>query len=209
MSHSAAWFQTIFNRQLPQLALAAAFAMLLSLPALNAQGQQPDNGTKDPNLDVHSSVGDLHMGKDADARSAGLPLYPGAHLRPDEPDSDALNFGVLTESFGVKLVIAKYGSDDAPVKVVDFYREKLKKYGKVLECHTSEHSGSAHADVDDQKQQPSKALKCEGDNTGPVTELKVGTEDNEHVVAIEPSHTGKGTIFALVYMHSRGKQGDI
>jgi hypothetical protein len=209
MSHSTAWFQTIFNRQLPQLALAAAFAMLLSLPALNAQGQQPDNGTKDPNLDVHSSVGDLHMGKDADARSAGLPLYPGAHLRPDEPDSDALNFGVLTESFGVKLVIAKYGSDDAPNKIVDFYREKLKKYGKVLECHTSEHSGSAHADVDDQKQQPSKALKCEGDNTGPVTELKVGTEDNEHVVAIEPSHTGKGTIFALVYMHSRGKQGDI
>jgi hypothetical protein len=209
MSHSAAWFQTIFNRQFPQLALAAAFAMLLSLPALNAQGQQPDKGTKDPNLDVHSSVGDLHMGKDADARSAGLPLYPGAHLRPDEPDSDALNFGVLTESFGVKLVIAKYGSDDAPNKVVDFYREKLKKYGKVLECHTSEHSGSAHADVDDQKQQPSKELKCEGDNTGPVTELKVGTEDNEHVVAIEPSHTGKGTIFALVYMHSRGKQGDI
>jgi len=209
MSHSAAWFQTIFNRQLPQLALAAAFAMLLSLAVLNAQGQQPDNGTKDPNLDVHSSVGDLHMGKDADARSAGLPLYPGAHLRPDEPDSDALNFGVLTESFGVKLVIAKYGSDDAPNKIVDFYREKLKKYGKVLECHTSEHSGSAHADVDDQKQQPSKELKCEGDNTGPVTELKVGTEDNEHVVAIEPSHTGKGTIFALVYMHSRGKQGDI
>jgi hypothetical protein len=209
MSHSTAWFQTIFNRQLPPLALAAAFAMLLSLPALNAQGQQPDNGKKDPNLDVHSSVGDLHMGKDADARSAGLPLYPGAHLRPDEPDSDALNFGVLTESFGVKLVIAKYGSDDAPNKVVDFYREKLKKYGKVLECHTSEHSGSAHADVDDQKQQPSKELKCEGDNTGPVTELQVGTEDNEHVVAIEPSHTGKGTIFALVYMHSRGKLGDI
>ena len=56
---------------------------------------------------------------------------------------------------------------------------------------------------------PPKQLKCEGDNTGPVTELKVGTEDNEHVVAIEPSHTGKGTIFALVYMHSRGKQGDI
>jgi hypothetical protein len=209
MSHSTAWFQTIFNRQLPQLALAAAFAMLLSLPALNAQGQQPDNGKKDPNLDVHSSVGDLHMGKDADARSAGLPLYPGAHLRPDEPDSDALNFGVLTESFGVKLVIAKYGSDDAPNKVVDFYREKLKRYGKVLECHSSERSGNAHLDVHDQKQQPSKQLKCEGDNTGPVTELKVGTEDNEHVVAIEPSHTGKGTIFALVYMHSRGKQGDI
>jgi hypothetical protein len=209
MSRSAGQHQGIFHRQLPQLALTVAFAMLLNLPALNADGQQPDNGKKDPNLDVHSSAGDLHMGKDADAHSAGLPLYPGAHLRPDEPNSDSLNVGILTEAFGVKLVIAKYGSDDAPNKIVDFYREKLKKYGKVLECHTSEHSGSAHADVDDQKEQPSKELKCEGDNTGPVTELKVGTEDNEHVVAIEPSHTGNGTIFALVFLHTRGKQGDI
>ena len=59
------------------------------------------------------------------------------------------------------------------------------------------------------KSTPSKELKCEGDNTGPVTELKVGTEDNEHVVAIEPNHTGKGTNFALVYVHTHGKQGDI
>jgi hypothetical protein len=209
MSNSAARLKTMFPRPVSRLALAAAFAMLLILPALNAQEQQPDNGKKDQNLDVRSSVGDLHMGKDADAHSAGLPLYPGAHPRPDEPDSDALNFGVVTEAFGVKLVIAKYGSEDAPNKVVDFYREKLKKYGKVLECHTSEHGGEVHADVDDQKEQSSKALKCEGDNTGPVTELKVGTEDNQHLVAIEPGRAGNGSIFALVFLYSRGKQGDI
>jgi len=39
--------------------------------------------------------------------------------------------------------------------------------------------------------------------------LKVGTEDNEHVVAIKPNRAGKGTIFALVYLYTRGKQGDI
>ena len=209
MSRFAAAFQKTCKRQFPRLVLIIAFATLLSPAALIAQAQQPDNGTKDPNLDVHSSMGDLHMGKDADARSAGLPLYPGAHPRPDEPDSDSMNFGLLTEAFGLKLVIAKYGSDDAPGKVVDFYREKLKKYGKVLECHSTEHGGSAHVDVDDQKEQPSKELKCEGDNTGPVTELKVGTEDNEHVVEIKPNRAGKGTIFALVYLYTRGKQGDI
>lgn len=209
MSRFAAGFQEICKRQLLRLVLMIAFATLLSLPALIAQAQQPDNGTKDPNLDVHSSLGDVHMGKDADARSAGLPLYPGAHPRPDEPDSDSINFGLLTETFGMKLVIAKYGSEDSPGKIVDFYREKLKKYGKVLECHSTEHGAGAHVDVDDQKEQPSKELKCEGDNTGPVTELKVGTEDNEHVVAIKPNRTGKGTIFALVYLYTRGKQGDI
>jgi len=176
---------------------------------ITAAAQQTDDGNQDKNLDVRSSVGDLHMGKDADARSAGLPLYPGARRGHDEPDSNALNFGILTEAFGVKLVIAKYDSDDAPGKVVDFYREKLKKYGKVLECHTSEHGGNVHADVDDQKEQRSKELKCERDNTGPVTELKVGTEDNQHVVAVEPSRSGKGTSFALLFMYTRGKQGDI
>ena len=30
-----------------------------------------------------------------------------------------------------------------------------------------------------------KELKCD-ENSGPVTELKVGTEDNQHIVAIEP-----------------------
>jgi hypothetical protein len=42
-----------------------------------------------------------------------------------------------------------------------------------------------------------------------VTELKVGTEDNQHVVALEPNDGHSGTTFALVYVHTRGKQGDI
>jgi hypothetical protein len=203
MSRSA---RATFCRLVPQLASTAVFAILLSM---SAGAQQTDSANQDKNLDVRSSVGDLHMGKDADAHSAGLPLYPGARRGHDEPNSDALNFGILTEAFGMKLVIAKYDSDDAPNKVVDFYREKLKKYGKVLECHTNEHGGKVQADVDDQKEQRSKELKCEGDNTGPVTELKVGTEDNQHVVAVEPSRSGKGASFALVFMYTRGKQGDI
>jgi hypothetical protein len=42
-----------------------------------------------------------------------------------------------------------------------------------------------------------------------VTELKVGTEDNQHVVAIEPSDNGRGAAFSVVYVYGRGKQGDI
>ena len=104
-------------------------------------------------------------------------------------------------------MIAKYESDDAPAKVLSFYRDRLKKYGKVLECHTSEHGGDAHAEANEG--QHSKELKCEGDNSGPTTELKVGTEENQHVVAVEPNDKGSGSIFSLVYLHTRGKQGDI
>jgi hypothetical protein len=181
------------------------FALAISTCTFPAAAQQPDS--HDKSFDVHSSVGDLHVGADADARKAGLPLYPGARLRHDEKDSDPINLGAFTEAFGLKLVIAKYDSEDAPGKVADYYRDKLKKYGRVIECHTREQGGDAHAVWDND--QHSKELKCEGDNTGPVTELKVGTEDNQHIVAVEPAEGHSGTTFALVYLRARGKHGDI
>ncbi len=190
--------------------LVATFGIAMSIPSLAAQSQKPD-GDQDKHLDIRSSAGDLHLGNDAYARKTGLPLYPGARLRRDKEDSDTVNLGLLTDAFGFKLVVAKYESDDVPGKVVDYYRERLKKqYGKVLECHTREHGGDVHADIhDDKDSKESKELKCEGDDTGPVTELKVGTEDHQHVVAIEPNEGHSGSIFALVYVYARGKQGDI
>lgn len=185
---------------------AVAFGVAMAIPSFAAQPQNQDS-SEDKHLDIQSSVGDLHMGNDADARRAGLPLYPGARLRHDQDNGDALNLGRLTDAFGMKLVVAKYDSEDAPGKVIDFYRQHLKKYGKVLECHTRKHDGDADVDVNDDEH--SKELKCEGDNAGPVTELKVGTADNQHVVAIEPHDGRGGSTFALVYIHTRGKQGDI
>jgi len=166
------------------------------------------------NFDVRSSVGDLHVGSDADARKTGLPLYPGARIRTDDKDKSPANLSLLTESFGIKLVIAQYASNDNPAKVIDFYRDKLKKYGKVLECHSQKHGGDISVEEDDKNSKDnkdskdSKELKCD-ENSGPVTELKVGTEDNQHLVAVEPGDGSKGSNFALVYLYTRGKRGDI
>ena len=197
-------FRPNIVRSIFRASVAAAFSIAIAIPSA-AQAQKSDSG-KDDHFDVSSSVGDLHLGKDADARKTGLPLYPGARPK-QEKDNDPVNFGILTESFGFKIVVAKYESDDAASKVIDFYRDRLKKYGKVLECRTSEHGGDVHADINDDKH--SKDLKCDGDNTGPVTELKVGREDNQRVVAIEPRESRNGSTFALVYVYTRGKQGDI
>ena len=158
--------------------LAMVLSTLLAWPATAQDSEKSDN------LDVKSPVGDLHVGKDADAKKAGLPLYPRARPQRDQ-DNDPLNLGLFTESFGLKLIVAKYESDDPAEKVLAFYRDKMKKYGKVLECHTR------------------------GDNSGPVQELKVGTEGNARIVSIETRDSGKGTGFAIIYLHSRGKSGDI
>jgi len=187
------------------LTMALAFTLGLTLPLM---AQDSDNRNK--NFDIQSAVGDLHVGSDADARKAGLPLYPGARLKTEGRDQDKnqANLSILTDAFGMKLVVAKYESDDAPAKIVDFYRDKLKKYGKVLECHSKKHGGDVEAREDSKDSNESKELKCD-ENSGPVTELKVGTEDNQHVVAVEPNDAGKGSTFALVYLHTHGKRGDI
>ena len=185
-----------------RLMFAIALSVVFALPGL---AQQSDS--QDKPFDVRSSVGDMHVGKDAGAEKQGLPLYPGARPKQDK-NNDPVNFGILTEAFGMKLMVAKYESDDAPAKVIDFYRGKLKKFGKVLECHSQKHGGNVEVHDDDKDSKGSKELKCEEDS-GPVVELKVGTEDNQHVVAIEPRDSSKGSTFALVYVHTRGKRGEI
>jgi hypothetical protein len=199
--------RSIISRRLALCSLTVLTFIAVTTSRAGAQ-QKDQDSSQDKHFDVQSSVGDLHLGTDADAKKAGLPLYPGARRRHDDENSSAANLSLFTDAFGVKLVVAKYDSDDAPAKVIDFYRDQLKKYGKVLECHTHEHAG-ANADFNDDDDEKSKALKCEGDNKGPVTELKVGTQNNQHVVAIEPVQGHSGSTFALVYVHTRGKQGDI
>jgi hypothetical protein len=197
----------MFRSGVLHLIVAAAFCVGAGSADLAAQQQKSPDESNDQsdNFDVRSIVGDLYVGKDADAEKAGLPLYPGARPK-QEKDNDPLNFGILTESFGLKLVVAKYESDDTPDKILAFYRGKLKKYGKVLECHNlNDNSGS---ETDAHAAHP-KVLKCEGDNSGPVRELKVGTEDNARIVAVEPGDGGKGSTFTIVYLYKRGKQADI
>jgi hypothetical protein len=193
----------------PQLAWAAIITMIVSL-SLTARAQQTNSGAQgqDKDFDIRSSIGDMHVGSDADARAIGLPLYPGARLKQDKSKNSA-NLAVLTEAFGVKLLVANYESNDSPSKLIDYYRDKLKKYGKVLECHSATRDGGILVNSGKDDSDDSKELKCDRDNTGDVIELKVGTQDNQHVVSVEPAEKGAGATFALVYVRTRGKQGDI
>ena len=42
---------------------------------------------------------------------------------------------------------------------------------------------------------------------GDRVELKVGTRDNQHIVAVGPD--GKGSSFSLVYVRTHGKDADV
>ncbi len=185
---------------------ALAFTVLLALPACNVNVKKDSEG-KEKNVDIETPMGALHVAKDADIRDVGLPVYPGARKK-EKSDSEHENnahINISSSLFGLKVVAIEYLSDDPPAKLVSYYKDELKKYGGVLECHTNKDNASATmnpGDSDDDSK-----LKCESDQNGKTIELKVGTEQNQHIVSIKPGDDGKGSDFGLVYvrMH-KGKE---
>ena len=194
-----------------RVAIAAAFSLLFLLPAcsLNVKKNEKGEGEK---VDIQTPVGGIHVSQDANPRDTGLATYPGARPKEKSSQHDGNNANVNISSgfFGIKVVAIEFVSDDPPEKVAAFYRDQLKKYGAVLECHTDNpHQDAGDVDVDlgkDDKAK-SKKLTCEHDS-GKSLELKVGTKDNQHVVSISPQDKGKGTDFALVFVQARGSSRD-
>jgi hypothetical protein len=194
-----------------RVAIAAAFSLLVLLPAcsLNVKKNEKGGGEK---VDIQTPVGGIHVSQDANPRDTGLATYPGARPKEKSSQHDGNNANVNISSgfFGIKVVAIEFVSDDPPEKVAAFYRDQLKKYGAVLECHTDNpHQDAGDVDVDLGKDDKSKSKKltCERDS-GKSLELKVGTKDNQHVVSISPQDKGKGTDFALVFVQARGSSKD-
>jgi hypothetical protein len=188
-------FSPIATALLIPVALALLMGCSVNVKKNNDEGQ-------DKNVDITTPFGGLHVNNNADARDTGLPPYPGARLKPKSGDNDekSANVEISTSAFGLKVVALEYLTNDAPGKVIAFYQDQLKKYGKVLQCKTSRGT-DYHYNGD------SDELKCDGDNSGKTTELKAGTKGNQRIVAVTPE--GKGTDFALVYVRTRGKEGTI
>ena len=193
----------------PRLGLTLAFAAVLALPGCSVNVKKDSEG-KEKNVDIETPVGGLHVTKDADVRDTGLSVYPGARRKEQSNDGSetGAHVNISTSLFGIKVVAIEYLSDDPPEKLVAFYKDQLKKYGNVLECHTNErHPGTNMNGVDTSGD--SKKLKCEDDQNGKTVELKVGTEQNQHIVSIKPSDDGKGSDFGLVYIQMRGGKDTI
>jgi hypothetical protein len=189
------------------LLAAIALSAVLLLPACSVNVKKNAQGDE-KKVDIETPLGGIHVNEGVDARDTGLAVYPGA--KPKEKDSShdskSANVNISGFGFGLKVVAIEYVSDDPPQKLVAYYKDELKKYGNVLECHTSKHSGDERVDSSDDDHRnkgQSRQLTCEKNDGGSTVELKVGTDDNQHIVAVEPN--GKGSNFALVYVRTRGK----
>jgi len=191
------------NRFAAGVITAAGFLVLL--PACSVNVKKEGNG-QDKQVDVNTLFGGVHVSKQADVSDIGLAVYPGARMKEkDSNGSDkSANVNISGFGYGIKVVALEYESDDTPAKVLSFYKDQLKKYGNVLECHTSGLNldmKRGHRSGSD-----SSELTCEG-STGNNIELKAGRENDQHIVAVEPQ--GKGSSFSLVYVRTHGKDAEI
>jgi hypothetical protein len=190
--------------------LASVLLTLALLAACTVKVNDDDKEKGNKNVDIKTPLGSLQVRNEANPADTGLSVYPGAHRKEkssDRPDSDnhAANVNISSSMFGVKVVAVEFQTTDSPDKVKTYYRKELSKWGKVLECPGgSGESVSIHND-DDSDSRELTCGKSKGD--GKTIELKSGTRERQHIVAVKP--TDKGTDFGLVYVQTRGKEGEI
>ncbi len=182
---------------------------LVSLALLSACSVKVDknNEGKEEKVDIKSPFGDIHVNKNVTGADTGLPVYAGAQLMPDSEegkDDSRANVNIDSPFGGVKVIVAKYSTNDPEDKVLAFYRDEMKKsFGTVVECRgESDNNVNPH---DDDRDEP---VKCgHQDSSSKVVELKTGTNHKQHIVAIKPH--GDGSQIDLVYVKVHGKDDSI
>jgi hypothetical protein len=193
------------------LALLVAAALVFAGCGVSVHKDEKGDNKK---VDISSPFGSLHVNTDVDLKTLGLPVYPGAQQRHDrDHDKHSANVNIDSSLFGVKVVAAEFESNDSPEQVLDYYRKALKSYGNVIECQGRDRGQHARPGE-------SKELTCGDDDRGgarmsvsmlkdhrDATELKVGTTDKQHIVAVRTE--GGKTRFGLVFLQTRGSHDSI
>jgi len=160
--------------------------------------EKKDSTGKSEDVDIRTPFGSVSVKESsADVKDTGLQLYAGARPKSDSGDQKhSANVNISSSLIGVKVVVREYLSDDAPDKIMAYYRKEMRKFGNVIQCDRG------HSNFQFHKRDQDAPVSCDGNEGGhgPEQTLKVGTENNQHVVAVKP--WGQGSEFALVYVRT-------
>jgi len=196
-----------------QFVPAALLAALIVLQGCSVNVKDK-NKNGESRVDIKTPMGDIHVNEQPDIRETGLPLYAGARPAPKDngEDKKSANVNISGMGFVLKVVAAEFQSDDSPDKIIAFYNKELQRFGKPIQCHGRWTGGDVNTDFhdkndNDKDKEGSKPVSCRDNGTGDSLELKVGTEENQHIVAVKPD--GKGARFALVYVRTHAGKGDM
>jgi len=156
------------------------------------------------NVKIATPFGGMQVKTNDDAvlQGMGLPAYPGAVLVKKDNDHGAADVNMNFGSFHLRVKAASYRTPDSPDKVEAFYRKALGRYGDVIKCSNDKPVGEPLHTVE--------GLTCDNDNKHVAIdddmsrkmELKAGSKQHQHIVAINPE--GTGTKLGLVALDLPG-----
>ena len=175
-----------------QTRLTLVAAALAFLPATGC-GIDVHDAERGKNVDIKSVLGDVSVRTNVDSADTGLTVYPGAQPLREHGEDQSANVNVSSRWFGVNVVAAKYRSDDAQDKILEFYRREMHTYGSVTECR---------GNVDFRGGPGNTRMVCTEHSSSDEVQLAAGTEGRQRVVAVKPR--GSGSEFSLVYVNTRG-----
>jgi tellurite resistance-related uncharacterized protein len=175
------------------LTLTAGFLIFSSLTACRVIVREENEGSK-KQVDIRTPLGSVAVHTDTEqVPDTGLPVYPGARRVRDDDGSGSADVNVGIGSFGVKVLAAKFESDDAPETIASFYKDKMGTYGTVTECR---------GEIDFKGRLGSQQAVCRERRSARDIQLVVGTEERHRLVVVKPRRNVSE--FAIVFIETRG-----
>ncbi len=172
--------------------LLIATALVLPLAACRLSVDKDGESGK-ANVDIKSPIGDVSVRTGIESPDTGLPVYPGARTLSTEHEPGTADVNIGNSFFGVNVVATKFETEEMPDRVVGFYKNEMKAYGDVLECH---------GNIDFRDKAGLRQPYCRERAFSRETQLVAGVENRHRIVVVKPR--GGGAEFSVVYVQTRG-----
>ena len=190
------------------------FLLLGALPitlmlGCRVESKKSESGNGD-NVKIATPFGGMSVKTDDSdvVKSTGLPIYPGAVVTKkkskDDHNDGAADINMSFGNFTLRVKAVSFTTPDPPDQVLAFYRKGLAHFGTVIQCkdHSAVGTPTRTPDgltcSDDEKD---SHVHVDDDMSGKM-ELKAGSKQHQHIVAIDPE--GSGTKFGLVALDLPG-----
>jgi hypothetical protein len=184
--------------------VAAVMSVIWAAGLMSGCRIESDKKDGNDNVKIATPFGGMTVKTNDDAvEGLGLPVYPGAELVKKDKNNGAADVNMSFGSFQLRVKAASYRTMDSPDQVTAFYRKALGRYGDVIQCQHDKPVGSPA--------QTPEGLTCDNDDKNHVSvsddmsgkmQLKAGSKQHQHIVAIDPE--GNGTKFGLVALDLPG-----
>ncbi len=196
--------------------LALVAGLVIALSGCRVRTSKSADGDE-KHVQVDTPFGGIHVNTDqTTAADIGLPVYPGATVATDDADHKSADVQMGFGPWQLRVKVARFQTSDGEVKVEDFYRTALKRYGNVIECidhkpvgtPTKTSEGLTCEDSGQSGSGNSGGFKVDTDAESRM-ELKAGSPHHQHIVGIDtPKDSPQGTHFGLVVLDLPGSNDD-